>query len=185
MVGQVGNLELRAAFLDHRVTAVGYRLSEPDSRHFDPALLEEVGVDGPDVGRLLADGSIDTATGPVSLDDVTVVRRGQSFAFIMDTLPCPAAVDLAADADLVVSESTYLESEVDLARNYGHMTAAQAARMAVEAGARRLVLGHFSARYNDKERFVAEAGAIHPDVVVADDLAVVRLPDRRPAEGEA
>ena len=61
---------------------------------------------------------------------------------------------------------------------YGHLTAAQAARVAAEAGARRLVLTHFSQRYPDDAEFVAEAGAIFPDVVVARDLDRVPVPPR-------
>ncbi len=177
-VGPIGSLELSAAPLAHRVTTLGYRLSEPDGVRVDQAALDRHGLAGPDVGRLLDEGSIETDHGTVTAAEVTVPRRGQSFAFIMDTAPCAAAVELARDVDLLVTESTYLESEVGLAADYGHLTAGQAARIAVEAGARRLVLGHFSARYTDNEGFTAEAGAVHPDVVVAEDLAVVRVPGR-------
>lgn len=120
----------------------------------------------------------------MSVDDVTLPRPGQSFAFVMDTAPCANAVELARDVDLMVAESTYLDSEADLAADYGHLTAAQAASIAVQAGARRLVLGHFSSRYTDSAAFATEAGAIHPDVVVAEDLTVVRVPGR-PADEAA
>ena len=181
-VDAIGPLTLSAAPLDHRVTTVGYRLSEADGRRVDRAALERHGITGPDVGRLLDAGSIRTAHGVVTVDDVTRPRPGQSFAFIMDTAPCANAVELARGVDLMVAESTYLESEVDLAADYGHLTAGQAATMAVQAGARRLVLGHFSSRYTDNEGFAVEAGAIHPDVVVAEDLMVVKVPGRPEAE---
>ncbi len=177
-VGSIGPLTLSAAPLDHRVTTLGYRLREADGLRVDQAALDRHGITGPDVGRLLDTGSIETDRGVVSVAEVTLPRPGQSFAFIMDTAPCASAVELARGVDLMVAESTYLESEADLAADYRHLTAGQAATMAVEAGARRLVLGHFSSRYTDNAGFAAEAGAIHPDVVVAEDLTVVRVPGR-------
>ena len=66
----------------------------------------------------------------------------------------------------------------DLAVAYGHLTARQAATIAREAGARRLVLAHLSARYADVEGHRAEAGEVFPDVVVARDLDVVAVPPR-------
>ena len=181
-VDAIGPLTLSSAPLDHRVTTLGYRLSEPDGRRVDQAALDRYGITGADVGRLLQDGSLETDHGVVSVDDITGPRPGQSFAFIMDTAPCATAVELARGVDLMVAESTFLESEVDLAADYRHLTAGQAATMAVQAGARRLVLGHFSSRYPDNKAFAVEAGAIHPDVVVGEDLLVVKVPGRSEAE---
>jgi ribonuclease Z len=98
------------------------------------------------------------------------------FAFVMDTAWCDAAVELAAGADLLVCESTFLESDAELAARYGHLTARQAGRVASEAGARRLVLTHFSARYTDMQHFVDEAAReFQGDIVVADDLMRVAI----------
>ena len=179
VAGTIGPLELRAEHLRHRVTTLGYRLSEPPRRHVNKALLAQRGIAGPDVGRLLRAGHLDTQKGRVEADDVSEVRPGQSMAFVMDTAVCPEATALAAGVDLLVAESTYQESEVDLAERYRHLTAAQAATIARDAGARRLVLTHFSARYPDNAGFAAEAGRIHDDVVVAEDLAVIPVPTRR------
>jgi ribonuclease Z len=109
---------------------------------------------------------------------VSVARPGQSVAFVMDTRPCDAAVELAAGVDLLVCESTFLAEDEHLADAYAHMTAAQAGRLAREAGARRLVLTHFSQRYPDEARFAAEAAELFPDVVAARDLDVIPVPPR-------
>ena len=170
---------LMAARLDHRTETFGWRIVEPDGRRMVPERLEAAGVAGPEVGRLQRDGSLPTAGGGVvTLEEMSEPRRGQVFAFVMDTRLCDAAFALADGADLVVCESTFLERDADLAAAYGHLTAAQAARVAAEAGARRLVLTHFSQRYPDDAEFVAEAGAIFPDVVVARDLDRVPVPPR-------
>jgi len=170
---------LLTARLDHRADTFGWRVVEPDGRRMLPGRLEAVGITGPDVGRLQREGSLLTEDGRVvTLAAMSEHRRGQVFAFVMDTRLCDGAVALAEGADLLVCESTFLERDADLAAAYGHLTAAQAARLAVEAGARQLVLTHFSQRYPDDADFAAEAGAIFPDVVVVRDLDRVPVPPR-------
>lgn len=175
---------LTALSLDHRIPTVGYRLEEPDGVRMVPERLERYGVSGPDVGRIAREGRLDTPSGTVLLEQVSVPRRGQVFAFVMDTRWCEEAVRLATGADLLVCESTFLERDRDLALEYGHLTARQAGLLAREAGVRRLVLTHFSQRYGDDgEVFRIEAQAavedVVEDVVAADDLMRVPVPTRR------
>ncbi len=108
----------------------------------------------------------------------TRARAGQSFAFVMDTRRCPAAVELARGVDLLVCESTYVSGEEELAEQYAHLTAAQAATIAATAGARRLVLTHYSARHPDEQAFADEARELFPDVVAARDLDRIPVPRR-------
>ena len=171
-------LRITARWLDHAIPALGWRVDEPPGRTMDRHALDEAGITGPAVGELIQHGTITTPRGTFSLEEMSWPRPGQSFAFIMDTRPCQAAVDLARGADLVVCESTYLTSEAKLADDYGHMTAAQAAEVAREAGARRLVLSHYSSRHPDSDLFAQEAGVIFPDVVAARDLDVISMPTR-------
>ena len=98
----------------------------------------------------------------------------------MDTAWCDGALELADGVDLLVCESTFLDRDADLAERYLHMTARQAGRLAAEAGARRLVLTHFSRRYDDPAEFAAEAGEqFDGDIVVAADLDRIDVPPRR------
>ena len=172
-------LTISATRLNHRVDAIGYRVAEPDGRRMLPHRLHTAGVDGPDVGRLQREGRIDVDGRTVLLDDVSEPRRGQVFAFVMDTAWCDRAVELAAGADLLVCESTFLQPEAELAARYGHLTARQAGRLAAAAGVRRLVLTHFSARYDDTDAFADEASLEFPgDIVVAADLVRIQVPTR-------
>jgi ribonuclease Z len=169
--------ELSAMRLDHLTEAYGYRLVEPDGRRMRPELLAQHGIAGPDIGRLQRDGSL----GGVRLSDVSERRRGQRFAFIMDTRLCDAVYALAEGVDLLVIESTFLDADAELATAYGHLTAKQAARVAAESGVRTLVLTHFSQRYTDMSRFLEEAAAsFDGTVVVAEDLMRVPVPPRSP-----
>ena len=133
----------------------------------------------PQLGELLREGAVTAPSGQrVVLEDVSEPRPGQSFAFVMDTRLCDAAIELARGVDLLVTESTFLEEHAREAREYGHMTARQAATLAREAGVRRLVLTHFSQRYPDNQVFLDEASAVFDDVVVAEDGRTIAVPPR-------
>jgi ribonuclease Z len=147
-----------------------------------PATLAALGVAGPDIGRLQRQGRLDVDDQVITLEQVSEPRPGQRFAFIMDTRLCDGAFALADGADMVVCESTFAETEAGLAREYGHLTAGQAGRIAAEAGARLLVLTHFSQRYDssDGQRLAGEAAmAFGGEVVLARDLDRVPVPRRR------
>jgi ribonuclease Z len=98
----------------------------------------------------------------------------------MDTRLCDNVFALAEGADLLVIEATFLAEDAAMAAYFGHLTAAQAARVAAESGVRRLVLTHFSQRYADPARFVDEAREqFAGEIVMAEDLIRVRVPPRR------
>ena len=204
-VGGPGMFRLEARRLSHTVPTFGYALTEPDGRRMLPDKLAAAGVSGPDVGRLQREGRLivrDTRAGGnrgasgnvgaggndvgagdrlVTLEQVSEPRTGQKFAFIMDTGLCDAAFALAERADMVVCESTFADADSALAREYRHLTAGQAGRIAAESGARLLVLTHFSQRYDDAaaERLAAEAAmAFGGQVVLAGDLDRIPVPRR-------
>jgi ribonuclease Z len=182
-VAQAASFRVEAQPLSHSVRAIGYRLAEPDGRRMLPGKLAALGITGPDIGRLQVEGSLAVGGRLVSLEEVSEPRRGQRFAFIMDTRLCDGAFALADGADMVVCESTFADAEAALAREYGHLTARQAGRIAAEAGARLLVLTHFSQRYEhgDGPRLGDEAAAAFGgQVVLASDLDRIPVPPRHP-----
>ncbi len=176
---------LTARRLEHSAEAYGYRLVEPDGVTMLPERLATLGVRGPLIGSLQREGRVATEDGrSVTLAECSVPRRGQKVAFIMDTRVCDAAVELAEDVDLLVIESTYLDQDAALAREYGHLTAGQAGRIAAEAGVRALVLTHLSERYDsgDEPRFAEQASAhFGGEVTLVHDLDRVPVPRRRSA----
>jgi ribonuclease Z len=98
----------------------------------------------------------------------------------MDTRICAGAETLANGVDMLVIESTYLQSETKEAKERGHLTATQAAELASRVGARRLVLTHFSQRHPSNGSFLAEAKGLHPDVIAARDTRRYAVPAPRP-----
>ncbi|MER6223871.1 ribonuclease Z [Streptomyces sp. 900105755] len=171
---------LQARRLSHPVESYGYRLTEPDGRRMLPERLAAYGITGPDVGRIQREGVL----GDVTLDEVSEVRRGQRFAFVMDTRLCDGVHALAEGCDLLVIESTFLDEDARLAADHGHLTAGQAAAVARDAGVRHLVLTHFSQRYSEPdgpESFErqARAAGYEGELTVAHDLLRVPVPKRR------
>ena len=172
---------LEARPLSHSAPTFGYRLEEPDGRRMLPERLAALGITGPDIGRLQREGSLVADGRAVALEEVSEPRRGQRFAFIMDTRLCEAAFALADQADMLVCESTFADTEAALAQEYGHLTASQAGRIAAEAGARLLVLTHFSQRYDRAggQRLAGEAASTFGgEIVLARDLARIPVPAR-------
>ncbi|TWV35573.1 ribonuclease Z [Streptomyces misionensis] len=168
---------LEARKLSHPVESYGYRLTEPDGRRMLPERLAAHGIKGPDVGVLQREGRL----GDVTLEQVSEVRRGQRFAFVMDTRLCEGVHALAEGCDLLVIESTFLDEDERLAVEHGHLTAGQAAAAARDAGVRHLVLTHFSQRYPEPEEFErqARAAGFAGELTVAYDLQRVPVPKRR------
>lgn len=164
--------------LRHRIEAYGYRLTEPSSHSLLPERLAAAGISGPDVGRLQREGRI----GGTTLEDVSIPRPGQSFAFVMDTAECEGADALADGVDLLVAESTFSDDDADLAEQYLHLTARQAGALAANGNARTLVLTHFSSRYPDVGLLTDQAAAavvVGTQVIAANDLDRIPFPKRR------
>ena len=166
---------------DHRADTVGFALVEHARLgRFNPDRARELGIpEGPLWGELhrgkpitLADGR---TIGPSDL--VGAPRRGRVLVYTGDTRPHLGVIEAARGADLLVHEATFGGDEQDRARETGHSTAAEAARVAVEAGARRLALTHISSRYNrDAAELLAEAKAVFPETIIARDGMTLDVP---------
>lgn len=176
VIHECGKYRLIAEKLDHGVDCFGYRFEERDRVTMLPDKLRAAGLEGRMIKELQRLGALEVDGRTVRIEDVSVPKKGQSVAFVMDTRPCRGALELARDVDMLIIESTYLETERDEAGKNGHMTAAQAATIAKEAGAKLLVLTHFSQRYPSTEPFLEEAQKIHDNVVVAKDGKRVPIP---------
>ncbi|MDR6415811.1 ribonuclease Z [Pseudarthrobacter sulfonivorans] len=164
--------------LKHRIETYGYRLGEPDGHSLLPDKLAAAGIHGADVGLLQRRGVL----GGVRLDDVSVPRRGQSFAFVMDTAPCAGAEELADRVDLLAAESTFSNDDGQLAKQYCHLTAGQAGELAASAAVGTLILTHFSSRHGDDVTGLedqARGRARSTTVIAAHDLDRIAFPKRR------
>lgn len=169
------NFQIQARFLEHGIDNLGWRVQEKDVRKFNQERLQACGVTGPNVRLLAEKGALTIEGNKILLDDVSWIRPGDVLAVTIDTLPCQAVVDLARGATLLLCESTYLESHRQLAEKHHHLTAKQAAELAKQAGAKTLILTHFSARYQDEKAFEEEARKVFPQAFAAQDLRVFQF----------
>lgn len=158
----------------HRVRAYGYAIvEEPRPGAFDPAEAARLGVaPGPDFGRLQRGETV----GGVAPEQVMGAERpGRKIVISGDTAPCEAVAVAAHQADLLVHEATFTETEAERAGETGHSTAGQAAALARDAEVRLLGLTHLSTRYGGAE-IRDEARAVFPDAFVARDFDTVEIP---------
>jgi len=170
--------QLRAFPVIHRgPDCYGYTFEEKPRRPFLVEKAEALGVPaGPERGRLVRGESVTLADGRVVHPDDVLgpPQRGAKLVFVGDAARIDNLVEEAREADALVIEATYLEEEMGLAREFGHLTAAQAATLAREARVRQLILTHISRRYPEKA-VLAEAQAIFPNTVVARDFDRFRI----------
>ncbi len=105
--------------------------------------------------------------------------RARSYAYLSDTNFSARAAKLCAGADLLYHEATYAAAERRTARERGHSTSEEAARAAITAGASRLVIGHFSSRYDGAEPMLGEARRLFPATEAAEEGRTFDIPENR------
>ena len=93
----------------------------------------------------------------------------KSYAFCSDTVYHEAILPIIENVDVLYHESTFLESEESLAQKTLHSTAKEAARIALKANVKQLILGHYSTRYESISLFKEEAATIFSEVALAED----------------
>jgi len=151
---------------------LGYVFEGKARRPFLPEKADALGIPfGPERRDLVAGRAITLADGrQIQPDDVLgPLQKGVKLVVIGDTGRTDDLLQSCRDADALVIESTYIEEEAEMARQFSHLTARQAAELALEAGVKKLILTHISRRYREKD-VLKEAQAIFPNVSVARDF---------------
>lgn len=150
----------------------GFTFQEHTHRPFMVEKAEALGVPaGPERSQLVSGQPVTLADGQVILPEMVLgdAIRGTKAVCIGDAGRTDNLLNEVADADVMIIEATFLEADADTARNFGHLTAAQAARLAQDAGVRQLVLHHVSRRYRERD-IIDEAQKIFPNTLVARDM---------------
>ena len=151
---------------------LGYVFEGKARRPFLPEKADELGVPfGPERRDLVAGKEIILPDGKhIKPDDVLgPVQKGVKLVVVGDAGKTEDLLEVSKDADALVIESTYLDEEAEMARQFSHLTARQAAELAVKAGVKKLILTHISRRYREKD-VLKEAQAIFPNATVARDF---------------
>ena len=177
--------------LHHRIPAFGYRVAEKDrSGRFDVEKAKALQIPAGRIYGQLKRGET------VTLDDGRVIdgtqlcgptEIGRKIAYCTDTIYCDGAVELAHDVDVLIHEATFAHQDADMAFQRLHSTTTMAAQTALAAGARRLIMSHFSPRYApgntlELKDLLQEARAIFPRTDMAYDFMIHEIPRRREVE---
>ncbi len=170
-------INLTAFPLAHRVPCVGYRIDLPRAGRFMPEKAKELNVPMPQWGKLQKGESVFVGETEISPSQVMGnSRNGLAVVYGTDTSPCKSLVKAAQDADLLICDATYAENDLsEKAAEFGHSTFAQAAEMAKQANAKKLVLTHFSASIQEPEEVLCNATDIFENTEVAFDGKVLEL----------
>ncbi len=182
VVTEEEELRISAFPVEHRHTdSFGFVFDDKPMRHFDAEKAAALGVPrGPDRQRLINGEAVTLADGrSVAPDEVLgPTAPGTRLIVVGDVADAMALVEEVHGADALIIEATYAEADSALARKYGHVTAAEAARLAAEADVGALWLTHVSARYRGPE-LEAEARAIFAKTRVANDFERMRVTHAR------
>lgn len=169
---------IEAVLLEHRIPCYGFLVKEkPKRRHLlgdvanfykIPAYMRQAIKDGADFvstnGEVIPNSRLTKEADP-----------SRSYAYCSDTRPVKAVCEHLQGVNLLYHEATFAESEKERAKLTYHSTAREAAEIAREAGAQKLVIGHFSSRYDDERPLLDEAREIFPDTVCAYEGMVISI----------
>jgi len=156
---------------------LGYIFEGKARRPFLSQKADELGVPfGPERSKLVAGETVTLPDGKrVTPDDVLgPLERGAKLVVVGDAGRTDDLLDVCRDADALVIESTYLDEEADMAKEFSHLTARMGAELAIKAGVKKLILTHLSRRYREKD-VLAEAQSVFPNVSVARDFDVFQV----------
>lgn len=162
----------------------GYIFQEKSRRPFLADKAAELGVPaGPERSQLVRGETITLADGRAVTPDMVLgeVIRGVKLVHIGDIGRLDNIREYVAEADALVIEATFLQSEADTARDFGHITAQQAAALALETGVKTLLLTHVSRRYRERD-IIEEARRVFPNSYVVRDLEHYAIRRDQPVE---
>jgi ribonuclease Z len=157
----------------HRETdSFGFSFESRARRHLLPDRLEALGVpDGPLRGQLAQGKQVTLGNGRlIDPEDVLGTREwGKKLVIVGDAETTEGLAEQVRNADVLVIEATFLERDASTARDYGHLTASEAAALAATSDIKQLILTHISGRYPDEE-ILAEAAKAFPNSRIAKDF---------------
>lgn len=164
--------------LNHRMPCCGFLFREkPKRRHLigDVANFYNIPIYQ---RQSIKDGADYTTPDGTVIPNSKLTREAdpsRSYAYCSDTRPCPQICGYLKDVDLLYHEATFAESEKERAKVTHHSTAKEAAEIALTAGVKRLLLGHYSSRYDDEKQLQSEASEIFPVTECANEGMVIKI----------
>ena len=179
MVVEEKDYVVKAKLAKHSVNSYSYCVEERARPGiFYPEKAKALGIPEGSLWHKLQHGQdIELKGKIVKSEEVTgPMRRGRKIGISGDTRPDDNLIEFFRDCDVLIFDSTYGDDHSEKAAENMHSTAREAAAIAAKANVKKLVLTHFSARYEDASVLVREAMEIHPNVIAAEDLLTIEVP---------
>jgi ribonuclease Z len=170
---------VKAKLAKHSVNSYSYCVEERARPGiFYPEKAKALGIPEGSLWHRLQHGQdIELKGKIVKSEEVTgPMRRGRKIGISGDTRPDDTLIEFFRDCDVLIFDSTYGDDHSEKAAENMHSTAREAAAIAAKANVKKLVLSHFSARYEDASVLVREAMEVHPNVIAAEDLLTIEVP---------
>ncbi|HIH14490.1 MAG TPA: ribonuclease Z [Nanoarchaeota archaeon] len=162
---------LKATKLNHRVPCLGYSFIEKDKRKININYLKKFGLtNNPIIADLIKGKDIVWNKNKIKAKDATFVEKGKKFVYLLDSAYSKHLENFCKGADLLLCEATFADDMKEFAKEFGHMTAGQAATLAKKANVKKLIITHFSQRYKDTNVLLKEARKIFSNTIAARDL---------------
>lgn len=164
--------------LDHRIYTNGFLFeTQPGLRKINKEATAPLDLAPEDYQKLQTGADIVLSTGEkIKNEHLTqepmAVKR---YAFCSDTGYYEPIIPHIRGVDLLYHEATFLDAHIDLAENTKHSTVKQAATIAQKAGVKKLMIGHYSSRYKEKEAFLKEGKTIFEPIVLSEDLKRISI----------
>jgi ribonuclease Z len=165
-------VEVHSIPLDHRVPCCGFLFREkPKQRHLRKDMIDFCQIPIKDLARIKNGEDFITADGEIIKNErlTTAPTPSKSYAYCSDTAYSEKIIPIIEGVDCLFHEATYLSTHLARSKETKHSTAAQAAEIARKAKVKKLVIGHFSARYDDQKPLLEEAAGIFPNTVLGED----------------
>ena len=172
------SLQVFSIPLKHRIRCCGYYFKEKElSRHILKEAIEKYDIPISQINNVKAGLDYVMPNGQIIKNEVltTPPSPARSFAYCSDTVFRPEIAEMMKEVDLLYHEATFAESEKLLCSKVYHSTAKQAAEIARLAGAKQLMLGHYSSRYNDETILQKEAAEVFENTILAKEGLVVTV----------
>jgi len=169
------SLQVESIPLDHRMPCCGYLFREkPGLPHIRRGMIDYHQIPISQINNIKAGADWTTADGQVIKNELLTkpADAPRAYAYCSDTCYMPKLHEMLKNVNTLYHEATYANDKQDNARKYFHSTAAQAAMVARDAHVNQLILGHYSARYDDETILLREAEEIFPNVKLADENLV-------------
>jgi len=169
---------VHATKADHGITCYAYAFEEkPRPGRFDPKRAKQLGIpEGPLWKKLQSAKSVKIGSKVIQAKLVVgPPRRGLKLTYAVDTRPSMNIIKLARNSDLLIHDSTFESAAGTKARDYGHSTSIEAAKIAKKCKAKKLALFHISAKYENATPLLIQARKVFRQTVLAMDMGTIYL----------